>query len=113
MLTLTIEGVVGGTLLFAWLGKRRQELAVGVAILVAGSCLTHPFAWRANTVWLRPMPFGTRAAIIELSVVALEAAILSYASGWRSPDDRIGWSQALLLSLLMNGASFGYGLLRA
>lgn len=112
MLTVAIEGIVGALLLFAWQGMRGRQLVVGVAILAAASCLTHPLAWQANVTWLRTLPFAERAAVIELSVVVVEAVILNRASGWRQPEQRIAWWRALLVSLLMNGASFGYGLLR-
>jgi hypothetical protein len=110
-LTLGIEALVGTALLWRRGFGDAGRLARLVAVLVAGSLLTHPLAWHANETWLRTMPFEVRAVIIELSVVAAEALILRYASRWVLEGGLRGW-QALVLSAACNAASFGYGLVR-
>lgn len=109
-LTLGIEGVVGALLLWAW-GWRGSSLARGVVVVLAASLLTHPLAWAANSRWLVGLAFPVRAAIIELTVVAVEATILALALR-RISSERAGWGRSAILSLVMNAASFGYGLVR-
>ncbi|MEM7156678.1 MAG: hypothetical protein AAF799_27770 [Myxococcota bacterium] len=113
-LTLTIEGIVGGGLLLGWLQLRRGELGRGIMIVLAASLLTHPAAWQANRVWLLSLPFPPRAAIIEVSVALVEAMILRFALRAMIDDgaERVTWARCLVVSFVMNAASFGYGLLR-
>lgn len=114
-LTLGIEGAVGGLLLRAWLGLRGRPWVRGLVVVLAASLLTHPLAWHANRVWLIGLGFPVRAAIIEGAVVLVEASILALAlrstvDGRRArPLAPWAW---LVLSLVMNGVSFGYGLVR-
>ena len=116
LLTLGIEGLVGALLLRVWLGARGAVLGRGVLVVLAASLLTHPLAWQANRVWLRGLGFPLRATIIELSVTVVEAAILWRGLAWardqRQAEPAPGWSRGLIVSLAMNGASFGYGLWR-
>jgi uncharacterized membrane-anchored protein YitT (DUF2179 family) len=69
---------------------------------ICASLLTHPFAWWANRSI--PWPFVERAALIEVSVVLVEAAIYALLVPLRA-------AAGLGLSLWANGASFGLGLL--
>jgi len=109
--TLGIEGMVGGVLLFAWLGLRGRALGRGVLVVLAASLLTHPLAWTANRSWLMGLSFPVRATIIELTVVVVEAGILVLMLD-RARGERRSWLRYGVVSLAMNGASFGYGLLR-
>lgn len=114
LLTLTIEGVVGGALLYAWVGLRKGVFLRGLMIVMAASLLTHPAAWQANRIWLVHLPFPTRATIIELSVALAETVVLRVGLS-RVTDEAAGpvpWMRCLVVSFVMNGASFGYGLLR-
>lgn len=109
--TLGIEGVVGGLLLWAWLGLRGRSLGRGVLVVLAASLLTHPLAWTANRSWLRGLAFPERATIIELTVVVVEATILALALPPRE-DGRRPWVRYVIISAAMNTASFVYGLWR-
>jgi hypothetical protein len=73
-------------------------------IILSASLLTHPFAWWANEVGLIALPFWQRAAIIEVSVVILEAILYRFALPLQA-------KRAIGASLLANSASFGFGLL--
>lgn len=110
--TLGIEGVVGGLLLWGWLGLRGRALGRGVLAVLAASLLTHPLAWTANSSWLRGLSFPVRATIIELTVVVIEATILALVLDRGRDGGRPSWLRCLVVSLAMNAASFGYGLLR-
>jgi len=107
-LTLLLEGLVAAGLL-RWWGQRGWAWGRTVAIVLAASLLTHPLAWQANRSWLRGLPFPVRAAIIEVTVVLVEAVIV-----WRASQlvaaGRLSLGRALVLALLANAASFGYGL---
>ena len=111
-LTLGIEALVGAGLLWIWGWRDRRRFPGLLALVVASSALTHPLAWQANESWLRGLPFEIRAAIIELSVVAVEAIILRYGSAWIR-DGQLRWWHAIVLSAACNATSFGYGLVRA
>lgn len=114
-LTLGIEGAVGGLLLGAWLGLRGRTWVRGLVVVLAASLLTHPLAWHANRSWLIGLGFPVRAAIIEGAVVMVEGSILALAmrSTGHAPRARpIAPWRWLVLSLVMNGASFGYGVVR-
>lgn len=102
--TLTIECVVG--LACLWLLARTQlRVASWRAALVvpAASLLTHPFAWWGNRALVGAIELWPRYAIIELCVVVIEAIVLRLAL-------RVRWRVAAATSLLMNAASFGFGL---
>ncbi|MCB9522962.1 MAG: hypothetical protein H6702_06235 [Myxococcales bacterium] len=90
-LTVLIEGAVGAALA----GRR------GALVAAAASLLTHPFAFTANR-WL-PWAFPWRAALIEATVVAVEA--LAWRALLPAPLRR-----ALGLAALTNAVSFGLGL---
>lgn len=111
-LTLGIEALVGAGLLWIWGFGDRRRFGGLLALVIAASALTHPVAWHANENWLRGLPFEVAAAIIELSVVAVEALILRYGSTWVR-DGQLRWWHAVVLSTACNATSFGYGLLRA
>jgi hypothetical protein len=111
-LTLGLESLVGAVVLWMWGFRRRRSLLPLLALVLASSAITHPFAWQANHTWLRQLPFENRAAIIELTVVAVEAAVL-WAVSQRIEGGRLRPGQALLLSLLSNATSFGVGLVIA
>ncbi len=75
------------------------------SVAAAGTLLTHPVVWWANTVGLNPLVSSTpRLAFLESFAVSVEAVV--YAVGLR-----LGWRWALGVSLLANGASFAVGLL--
>lgn len=102
--TLTIESVVGLTCL--WLLARAQLRTVGwraLAVLLAASLLTHPFAWWSNRALIGAVELWPRYAIVELGVVAIETIVLRVVL-------RVRWPVAAATSLLMNAASFGFGL---
>ncbi len=112
-LTLALEGAVGGLLLRTWIGWRGHALLRGLLVVLAASLLTHPLAWHANRSWLAGLGFAQRAAIIEVSVVAAEALLLALASRSTRKAEPIGAWKWLVISVVMNSASFGYGLVRA
>lgn len=103
LLTIAIELVVAA-LWFAltrWLPRSawwRAGLAVAGASLV-----THPLAWHANVVWLRALPFAARAAVIEVGVAAVEAALLAIVL-------RLSAGRAAAIAATMNAVSFAVGL---
>ena len=68
----------------------------------AVSLVTHPFAWWSNRGLAPLLPFATRAALVESAVVIVEAVLLRGAL-------RLRWRAAIVTSLAMNVASFGYG----
>lgn len=75
-------------------------------VAAAASLLSHPWAWWANGA-LRPvLPFASRAAIVEGTVVAFEAVVYAWAT-------RLSWGRAVLVSAVANATSFGIGLLLA
>lgn len=101
-LTLAIELAIGAPLARA-LGPRLGWGRIVLAV-VAVSLVSHPFAWAANTLWLRPLlPFAERAALIEVGVVLLETALLAVVLPLAAP-------RAALVAFFMNAASFGFGL---
>lgn len=75
-----------------------------LALSVAASLCTHPFAWWANQALIEWPFFTVRAPVIELSVIVAEAALFRLAlfSSWR---------RAGATSLAANAASFTLGLL--
>lgn len=104
LLTLAVE-VPLAALVFevrGWAESPRHRLRF-LAVAVAMSLITHPFAWTLNQD-LRPMPFWERALIVEALVVVLEGALLAR---WA----RLGWTRGYQLGLFVNAASFGVGLL--
>jgi len=104
--TLVIETLVLVPLLagLKWAPDRRWWEPV--PIVFAASLLTHPFAWTLIVEWRGWAPtFWARAIPVELALTVAEG--LFYA--WMLPVKR--W-QGLLLSLIANGTSFGYGLIR-
>lgn len=77
-----------------------------VALLVVGASLvTHPLAWWSNRGLVGVLPFEQRAAIIEAAVVIVEGVLLRGGL-------LVRWPAALSTALVMNAASFGYGLWR-
>ena len=104
LLTLGIEVPLAVlTVLGLRAAGRLKAVAVPRVFLAAvcASLLTHPFAWWANHTL--PWPFVERAALIEVSVVAVEAALYAGLVPLRALT-------GLALSLWVNGASFGLGL---
>jgi len=102
--TLAIELPVA--LVCLWLLERGQLRALhwrAPVVVLAASLLTHPFAWWTNRSLVGVLEFWTRVTIIELAVVAIEAAILRWMLTLR-------WRAALPTALAMNAASFGFGL---
>ncbi len=75
-----------------------------LAVAAAATLLTHPFAWNGWQALIPHLPWLGRALLVELSVVAVEAAL--YAWLLRLPAAR-----AVALSLCANALSFGLGLL--
>lgn len=71
---------------------------------LAASMLTHPLAWLANEQLAGALAFPPRAALIEIAVAAVEAAVL----GWAVP---LRAGIAAVVAVAANGASFGLGLL--
>ncbi|MCH9686349.1 MAG: hypothetical protein K0V04_33260 [Deltaproteobacteria bacterium] len=112
-LTLAIEGTVGGLLLRTWIGWRGRAMLRGLLVVLAASLLTHPLAWQANRSWLVGLGFPVRAAIIEISVVLAETVLLALASRSAQAVESVPVWRWFIVSLAMNGASFGYGLVRA
>jgi len=102
--TLAVELPVG--LACLWAATRRDPDRPAwwrMALVLAGcSLITHPFAWWGNRALVEAMPFAWRAALVEAAVVVVEGAVLRFALGLRSTT---AWGSALL----MNAASFGYG----
>ena len=102
--TLAIESIVG--LICLWLLARSQLREAGwraIAVVIAASLLTHPFAWWGNRALIGAVELWPRYAIIELSVVTIETIVLRIAL-------RVRWPVAAATSLAMNAASFGFGL---
>lgn len=104
MLTIGIELPVA----FAWFRLAgwlpREAWWRGVLVVVAVSLMSHPLAWQANEVWLRAWSFWPRAAVIEVGVVLVEAAILAWGL-------TLAARRAVIVSASMNAASFAVGLL--
>lgn len=71
-------------------------------VLAGCSLITHPFAWWGNRALVDAMSFAWRAALVEAAVVIVEGAVLRLALGVRTAT---AWGTALV----MNAASFGYG----
>ncbi|MBK6917713.1 MAG: hypothetical protein IPH07_09960 [Deltaproteobacteria bacterium] len=109
--TLLVEMPIGIACLWlatrtnAW-GRRDDEpppAAWRVCVMAfAVSLVTHPFAWWSNRGLAPLLPFATRAALVESAVVIVEAVLLRGAL-------RLRWRAAIVTSLAMNVASFGYG----
>ena len=104
LLTLAIE--VSLAMLTVWglqAAGRLPSVALGrvFGAAVGASLITHPFAWWANHTL--PWTFAARAALIEVSVVVVEAALYAGLVPVRALT-------GLGLSLWVNGASFGLGL---
>jgi hypothetical protein len=101
-ITLAVEAVVAlaAMRLLRW---TPSSWGRAIAVVCAASLLSHPLAWTANTVWLRPWPFELRAAAIESAVIVFEACVL--AGGLA-----LGWRRAFALAAAANLASFGLGL---
>ena len=97
-LTLAVECVLTG-LVF-----RRAAPVFYVALC---NVITNPaanlLALAAVGLWGRAL-WWPAVAVIECVIVAIEAALLSRLL-------ELGWGRALALALLLNGASFGLGLL--
>lgn len=99
--TIAIEIPVG----LACLYVAGQRVPPWRAILTIAACslVTHPFAWWANRQLAQYLAFAPRAAIIEAAVAAIEATLLRGVLG-------LGWRLALVVAVVMNLASFGFGL---
>ena len=111
-LTLGLEALAGAIALRVWGFRRRRTFVRLLALVVAASAMTHPFAWQANRSWLVHLPFELRATIIELTVVAAEALLLWLVSK-RVENGALRAHQALVISFACNATSFGAGLVLA
>ena len=97
--TLGIETVIASLFLVAFQLPRTVLGFVPLASLV-----TLPLVWFAFP--LLPLPAGWVIAASEITAILLEAVLIFFAAARRIPFRRL-----LLLSLVMNAASFGLGLL--
>lgn len=98
-LTLLVEAVAGAGL-GPWLRRPRWQVAL---CFVAASLCTHPVVWAANAALAAALPFAARAALLEVSVALVEAALAAVAL-------RLAWRPALLAGVVANAASFGVGM---
>lgn len=92
--------------LLAWTrsdGASRPAWWRMVLLVVGASLVTHPLAWWSNRGLADVLAFETRAAIIEAAVVVVEAILLRGGL-------LVRWPAALSTALVMNMASFGFGL---
>ncbi len=74
-----------------------------VLVLAGASLVTHPFAWWANRGLFGVFAFEVRVAIVEAAVVIVEGVVLRWGL-------RVGVALAFGTALVMNAASFGFGL---
>ncbi len=104
--TLALEIPVAVGLLAVTRWAPRSELLRAAGVSAAASLLTHPVAWTLF-VWLGSSveDYWVRAVPIELVLTGVEAAL--YARLLPLP-----WRRALAVSLLANGVSFGFGVVR-
>ncbi len=102
LLSLVIEVPVVLALVAIFRWAPRSDLWRLVLVAVAATLLSHPFAWYANENL--GGTFAVRAAIIEVSVTVMEAALYAWLG-------RLGVWRGLAASTVANGASFGIGLL--
>jgi hypothetical protein len=103
--TLAVEIPVGMLCLWGLTRRAPDRPAVWRMLLVLAGCslITHPFAWWGNRALVDTFAFAGRAAIVEAAVVIVEGGVLRLALGLLWP---IAWGTALV----MNAASFGYGM---
>lgn len=73
------------------------------ATAMAATLITHPAAWTLNASILMDYPFWLRATLVETLVALIEAIVFLSIL----PLNRI---QALIISIIANGLSFGLGL---
>lgn len=102
LLSLAVEVPVALALAVLLTRAPRVKLWRLALVAVAATLVSHPFAWYANTHLGGTFP--VRAAIIEVSVTVLEAALYAWLG-------RLGVWRGLAVSTAANGASFGVGLL--
>lgn len=102
-LTIAVELVVALALLLATGWIARGDVGRAALVVAAASLLSHPFAWLANTAWLRVLPFSTRAAIIEVTVAAIECVVIALGL-------RLTWRRAAVTAVAANATSFALGL---
>ena len=102
LLTLAVELPVAAALLRRSREGHAPALPRLLAVVALASLLTHPFAWRAAAA-LSPDAYAAGAVLVELAVVAFEAAVLRALLP-------VGWRAAFVVALLANAASFGVGL---
>lgn len=96
--TLLVESLV--VVLYAlW---RKQPLGHLLLSSVCANLFTQSFLWLALTLF--PQAYRITLFLAEIAIWGLEAFIL-----YLYPYNRLGLRQALLLSLVMNLASFGVG----
>ncbi len=102
LLSLLVEVplALGLAALLRW--TRGAELGRLALVALSATLISHPFAWFANEHLTIYWP--ARAAIIEVSVTLLEAALYAWLG-------RLGPWRGLAVSALANGGSFGIGLL--
>jgi hypothetical protein len=77
--------------------------ARAAAAAVAGTLVSHPFAWAGNAALGRSVPWPVTAAIVEAAVILAEAVVYAAVARLRP------WP-ALAVSAAANVASFGVGL---
>lgn len=75
-----------------------------LAVAVASSLLTHPFAWHGMSALAPHLPRGARYLLVEGLVALAEGALYARLVP-------LSWRRGLLLGLFANGFSFGLGLL--
>lgn len=98
LVTILIEGVI--VLVYAlWKGK-----PVGRLLLTSllANILTQSMLWAALNFFFAH--YLTALIITEIFIWLIEGAFLRL-----FPGNRLGWREAILLSLAMNLASFGFG----
>jgi hypothetical protein len=100
LLSIAIEAVVAAAMIemLRWGSGRQAALAATL-----GTLATHPLAWNGMILLMEQLDYGPAFLCVEAAVVLAES--LAYMLCARQPVGR-----ALLLSLVANGASSGFGL---
>lgn len=102
-LTLLIELPVA-YIWASWLGVLKHNKVYRLlGIVAACSLLTHPFVWVLTAADL-PVPQLYRIYGIELAVIGVEGLMLKHFL------HHVSWLKAMLISLVMNTASWQIGL---
>jgi hypothetical protein len=99
--TVAIEGLLA----LAYAAARGQRITLWLVVVVLVNLVTQPALWFVMERQLGSAPYFAILAVAEAGVWLVEAVLLYLLGG-----GRVAFKEGLFLSLVLNGVSFGVGL---